>query len=115
MRWPLNLFRIRPHRRDANSDENWTVAGSGNLVGRQWSERAGGHSEDRAVDLAWLEGFFTGVSLGENFTFLATENDFANAVDWMDRRLSNNSDERVSQAAAQLAAQLLHPDRPNPW
>lgn len=111
MNWLSRYLR----RHQVPDAENWTVAGSGNLLGRDWSERAGADGSDRQVDVAWLEGFFTGLSLGENFTFLATSNDLLQAIAWMDQRLANWPDERVSQAAAQLAAQLLNPMRSKPW
>lgn len=91
------------------------MAGSGNLLGHEWSNRKDVNGPDRAIDLAWLGGFFSGVSLAENFTFLTDTEDLTAAIDWMDQRLMSNPEERVSQAAAQLAAQLLHPERQNPF
>ena len=111
----MNWFSRHLRKKQAPDAENWTVAGSGNLLGRDWSEHARSDGFGREADLAWLEGFFTGLSLGENFTFLAVSDDLMNAIGWMDERLANRPDERVSQAAAQLAAQLLDLRRSNPW
>lgn len=111
------LGRLGSGRADSSQapEENWTVVGVGNARGREWSDHANLDGPDRAMDLAWLAGFFSGLSLGENYTFLAADSDLAHAINWMDQRLASNPDEKVSQAAAQMGAQLLDPRRSNPW
>lgn len=70
---------------------------------------------ERASNIGWLEGFFSGLSLSERHSFLASGEDLNRAVAWMDQRLAANPEEKVSHAAAQLAAQLLDPTRSDPW
>ena len=114
MKW---LFRRADRDRNKHSEEGevWFVIGAGNLLGHQWAAHAKSNGSERSSHIAWLHGFFSGQSLSVNYRFIGSDEDLDRAVEWMDQRLHANPDEKVSHAAAQLAAQLLDPTRPDPW
>lgn len=88
-------------------DEIWYVVGAGNLVGDQWAAHGMSNGTERASNIAWLDGFFSGLILAQRHRYFGSDEDLDLAVEWMDQRLAANPDEKVSHAAAQLAAQLL--------
>ncbi|WP_447929791.1 hypothetical protein [Sphingopyxis fribergensis] len=105
----------RTRKRPSDEGELWFVVGAGNLVGDQWAAHAMSNGNERASNIAWLDGFFSGLSLAERHRFFTDDKDLDRAVEWMDQRLATNPAEKVSHAAAQLAAQLLDPTRSDPW
>ncbi|MBJ7440434.1 MAG: hypothetical protein JHD35_15610 [Sphingopyxis sp.] len=114
MKW-FSRRADRNRKTPSDEDELWYVIGAGNLVGDQWVAHAMSNETERASNIAWLDGFFSGISLMERRCFFGADGNLDRAVEWMDDRLAANPEEKVSHAAAQLAAQLLDPTRSDPW
>ena len=114
MKW-LSRLADRHRKTVSEEDEVWFPVGAGNLLGSQWQAHSMSNASERASDIGWLDGFFSGLSLAERHRFFATDGDLDRAVLWMDQHLADNPNEKVSLAATRLAAQLLDPTRSNPW
>jgi hypothetical protein len=103
------LIVIWPFKRtpppEKGSDQ-WRVTGRGGDYGGDWNSHLADDDPMRRVYLAWLGGFFSGLSLAENINFFR-EKDFWFAVQRMDELCRDNPEDQVCHSAQKVAAELF--------